>query len=166
MLVLWSHGCYGLMDGAFPNSECAHSLCLVGFSISEGATSASFHKQGKTLVDLDISTGLPTFRSGSGGSTSLSAKSAFMALAFMVTCTAASVDSQSHSCLVSAKQPSWMLQHDLDGHRPSRHDCPYCKQAWLRESRAFRVVNGYPTASLLGQATTHHATHCMWPPHA
>ena len=33
----------------------------VGFTVSEGATSASFHNGGKTLVDLDVSSGLPAF---------------------------------------------------------------------------------------------------------
>ena len=68
-------GCFGLMDGAYLNPDCAHSLCpvvqrcedlKVGFTVSEGATSASFHKEVKTLVDLDVSSGLPTFRIGSG----------------------------------------------------------------------------------------------------
>ena len=146
-------GCFGLMDGAYLNPQCAHSLCPVvqrcetlgvGFTVSEGAASASFHKDGKTLVDLDVSSGLPTFRvGGSSGTPALSAKSALMALAFIVTGTAASVEYQEPSCLVSAKQPSWMLEHDLSGHRPARPDCPYCKQAGLRESRAFRVPHSH-----------------------
>ena len=86
-------------------------------------------------MDLDVSSGLPTFSVGSRpDSLTLSAKSAFMALAYIVTGTAVSADCQSHTSLVSAKQPSWMLQHDLDGHRPARSDCPYCKQASLRET--------------------------------
>ena len=68
-------------------------------------------------MDLDVSSGLPTFKvSAVPGSLILSAKAAFMALAFIVTGTAASADCHDHPCLVSAKQPSWMLQHDLDGH--------------------------------------------------
>ena len=131
-------GCFGLMDGAFLNPKCKHSLYPVvkrcedlgvEFTVSEGATSASFHKGGKTLVDLDVSSGLPTFSVGSRpGSLTLSAKSAFMALAYIVTGTAASADYQDHTSLVLAEQPSWMLQHVLDGHRPARPDCPYCKQ--------------------------------------
>ena len=46
------HGCFGLMDGAFLNPKCRHSLCpvvkrcedlghRVGFTVSEGTTSAS-----------------------------------------------------------------------------------------------------------------------------
>ena len=142
-------GCFGLLGGAYLNPDCKHSLCPVvkrcedlgiGFTVSEGATSASFHRGGKTLVDLDVGSGLPTFKVGTkSGSLALSASSAFMALAFMVTGTAASTDHQDHSCLVSAKQPSWMRQHDLDGHRPTRPDCPYCKHAGLRETRAVRV---------------------------
>ena len=50
-----------------------------------------------------------------------------------------------HTSLVLAKQPDWMLQHDLDGHRPARPDCPYCKQAGLRETRAFRVPHSHRT---------------------
>ena len=148
-------GCFGLMDGAYLNPKCKHSLCPVvkrcedlgvGFTVSEGATSASFHKGGKTVVDLDVSSGLPTFRvSALPGSLILSAKAAFMALAFIVTGTAASADCHDHPCLVSAKQPDWMLQHDLDGHRPARPDCPYCKQAGLRETRAFRVPHSHRT---------------------
>ena len=56
-----------------------------------------------------------------------------------------SADYQDHTSLVLAKQPSWMLQHDLDGHRPARPDCPYCKQASLRETRAFRVPHSHRT---------------------
>ena len=142
-------GCFGLVDGAYLDPKCKHSLCPVvkrcedldvGFIVSEGATSASFHKGGKTVVDLDVSSGLPTFKVGTRpGGLILSAKAAFMALVFIVTGIAASADSQDHPCLVSAEQPSWMLQHDLDGHRPARSDCPYCKQAGLRETRAFKV---------------------------
>ena len=38
-----------------------------------------------------------------------------------------------------------MLQHDLDGHSPARPECPYCKQASLRETRAFRVPHSHET---------------------
>ena len=148
-------GCFGLMDGAFLNHKCKHSLCPVvkrcedlgvGFTVSEGASSASFHKGGKTLVDLDVSSGLPTFSVGSRpGSLTLTAKSAFMTLAYIVTGTAASADYHDHTSLVLAKQSSWMLQHDLDGHRPARSDCTYCKQASLRQTRAFRVPRSHRT---------------------
>ena len=148
-------GCFGLMDGAFLNPKWKHSLCHVvkrcedlgvGSTVSEGATPASFHKGGKTLVDLDVSSGLPTLSMGSGpGSLTLSAKSASMALAYIVTGTAASADYQNQTSLVSAKQPSSMLQHDLDGHRLARPDFPYCKQASLRETRAFRVPHSHKT---------------------
>ena len=65
----------------------------------------------------------------------------------MVTIRRMSESHKSHTSLVSAKQPSWMLQHDLDGHRPAtcRPDCPYCKQASLRETRAFRVPHSHRT---------------------
>ena len=143
-------GCFGLMDGTFLNHKCKHSLCPVvkrcedlgvGFTVSEGASSASFHKGGKTLVDLDVSSGLPTFSVGfRPGSLTLTPKSAVMALAYIVTSAAASADYQDHTSLVLAKQPSWMLQHDLDGHRP---DCTYCEQASLRETSAFRVPHSH-----------------------
>ena len=148
-------GCFDLMDGAFLNPDCKYSLCPVvkrcedlgvGFTVSEGATSASFHKGGKTLVDLDVSSGLPTFSVGSRpGSLTLPAKSALMALAYIVTGTVASADCQSPTSLVSAKHPSWMFQHDLDGHKPVRPDCPYRKQASLTETRAFRVPHSHIT---------------------
>ena len=72
----------------------------MGFTFSEGATLASFHKCGKTLVDLDASSGLPTFSVGSRpGSLTLSANPAFMALDYMYIAagTAASADRQSHA---------------------------------------------------------------------
>ena len=50
-------------------------------------------------------------------------------------------DSELKCTCCASSAPGWMLEHDLDGHRPNRGDCPYCVQAGLRERKATRIVD-------------------------